>query len=77
MTNEKILFGFSYSKNMANFKAFLWNFSSSTNPEIVRNAQGGGAHRALKFEKSVIWESCLPQRLKSTCFLLIFFMNRR
>ena len=34
--NKKKLFGFSYSKNMANFDMFLWNFSSSTNPQIVR-----------------------------------------
>ena len=27
---------FSYSKSVANFEAFCWNFSSSTNPEIVR-----------------------------------------
>ena len=33
--NEKILFGFSYSENIANFEAFTWNFSSSKNHEIV------------------------------------------
>ena len=27
---------FSYSKNMANFEGFLWNFQLSKNPEIVR-----------------------------------------
>ena len=34
---KKELFRFSYSKNMANFEAFLWSLSSSTNPEIVRS----------------------------------------
>ena len=29
--------GFSYSKSMANFEAFRWNFSLSTNPQIVRS----------------------------------------
>ena len=33
---RKKLVGFSYSKSMANFEAFLWSFSSSTIPEIVR-----------------------------------------
>ena len=31
------MFGFSLSER-ANFEAFLWSFSSSTNPEIVRSA---------------------------------------
>ena len=35
MKNRKSNFGFSYI--MANFEAFRWNFSSSTNPEIVRS----------------------------------------
>ena len=35
--NEK-LFGFSYSKNMANIEAFLKTFLSSTNSKIVRGA---------------------------------------
>ena len=34
---NKKLFGFTYSKNMANFEVFLWSISSSTNPEIVRS----------------------------------------
>ena len=34
---KKKIFGFSYSKNMANFEAFLWSFSSSTNSEIVKS----------------------------------------
>ena len=33
---RKNLHGFSYIKSMANFEAFCWNFSSSTNPQIVR-----------------------------------------
>ena len=37
MKNKKKLRGFSYSKRMANFEAFRWNFSSGTNPEIVRS----------------------------------------
>ena len=36
---KRKLFGFSYSINMANFEAFLWNFSSSTNPEIIKYVQ--------------------------------------
>ena len=31
------LHGFSYFKNMANFEAFHWNFSSSKNSEIGRS----------------------------------------
>ena len=34
---NKKLNGFSYFKNVANFEAFFWSFSSSTNPEIVRS----------------------------------------
>ena len=34
---KKRLHGFSHSKSMTYFEAFLWNFSSSTNPEIVRS----------------------------------------
>jgi len=38
MKNEKKIFEFSYSKNMANFETFLWGFLSSTNSEIVRGS---------------------------------------
>ena len=34
---KKRVFRFSYSKNMANFEAFLWSFLSSTNSEIVKS----------------------------------------
>ena len=34
---QKKLRGFSYSKSMANFEAFRWNFLLSTNPELVRS----------------------------------------
>ena len=34
---RKKLRGFSYFKSMANFEVFCWNFSSSTNPQIVRS----------------------------------------
>ena len=37
MKNEKKLHGFSYSKNMANFEAFWYTFSLSTNSQIVRS----------------------------------------
>ena len=40
MKNKK-LYGFSYVKSMANFEAFDWNFSSSTNPQIVRSGLTG------------------------------------
>ena len=33
---RKKLHEFSYAKNLANFEAFRWNFSSSTNPQIVK-----------------------------------------
>ena len=35
---NKTLCGFSYVKSMANFDAFCWIFSSSTNPQIMRSA---------------------------------------
>ena len=37
MKNETNYFGFLYSKNMANFEVFVWSFSLSTNPEILRS----------------------------------------
>ena len=37
MKNRKSNFGFLYTQNMANFEAFQWNFSSSTNPEFGRS----------------------------------------
>ena len=38
MKNEKHLHGFSYSKIMANFEAFSWNISSSTNLSFLKSA---------------------------------------
>ena len=41
MKNEKNLGGFSYSKSIANFEAFRWNISSSTNSKIGRSGPCG------------------------------------
>ena len=37
MKNGKSNSAFLYTWNMANFEAFRWNFSSSTNPEIGKS----------------------------------------
>ena len=42
--NEKKLHGFSYVKSIANFEGFHWNFSLSTNPQIIRSDVGTLKH---------------------------------
>ena len=62
MKNGKSNFGFSYIKNLANFEAFRWNFSSSTNPEIWRSGDFltlSLRHPALKTHKNIYPEANL------------------
>ena len=65
---RKKVFGISYSKNMANFQAFLWSFSSCTNPEIVRCEPRTHVPQRLKskFFKKNLKEGLSEQ--KQTCY---------
>ena len=66
---KKKLYGFSYSKSMANYEVFNWSFLSSTNLLFLKIELSG-----LKSEKSLyIHTVILPQKLKSK--ILEIFLN--
>ena len=79
--NPKLPFPFF---SMANFEAFRWNFSSSTNSEIGRSALWMNEidwpfHCGVKFKKCAIQGSSIAlltlQRLKSMFFEILFFLK--
>ena len=69
MKNGKSNFGFLYIFNMANFEAFCWYFSSSTNPEIERSVIPAVQHYLLLLSLSG------PLSLTPPCFFHITWQS--
>ena len=87
----KKLRGFSYVKSMANFEAFHWNFSSSTNPQIVRSVQllcilntyndmiltclVGHNSQPMRFYAHILFYKLEKSSIKKHVFLYLFFVG--
>ena len=54
MKNEKKLYGFSYTQNIANFEAFRWNISLSANLLFLKSGTHDGCEELTHqmFQKS-------------------------